>query len=308
MHYIKSLSDYIDSRKSAVTFGKFDGLHVGHQKLVEKVQELEKENDVVSVVCAFDMRPLWKAKHLHKEQLMTEEERYFHLEHRIQYLVECPFTEEFRHITAEEFIRDIICGVFHAKYVVVGTDFHFGCNQGGDVHVLEKYAKKYGYQLVVIEKERYKDKIISSTYIRDVLKDGDVSLTNRLLGYPFEISGKVETGRKLGRNLGFPTLNVAWPEYKLVPPRGVYVSEVTLDGKKYPAISNIGVRPTVTEEEKVFLESHLFGYHGDAYGKEVKAQLLEFRRPEHKFESVDEMKACVDRDIVYGKQYFGIKE
>lgn len=307
MRYINWLLNYNDSRESAVTFGKFDGLHLGHQKLIGKVQELGKEKDIVSVVCAFDMRPLWKANHIHKEVLMTSEERSAHLEGKVDYLVECPFTEPFRHIQAEEFIRDIICHRFHAKYVVVGTDFHFGRNQGGDVRMLAEYAEQYGYELIVIEKERYGEKIISSTYIREALKEGNVSLTNYLLGYPFEINGKVEHGRQLGRQLGFPTLNIPWPEYKLVPPRGVYVSEVMLDGGRYPAISNIGVKPTVSQEGKEVLESHLFGYDKDAYGKTVRAELLEFVRPEEKFDSVEDMRLSVEQDIIYAKKYFGMK-
>ena len=307
MRYVKWLSHYLDRRRSAVTFGKFDGLHLGHQKLIEKVLELKKEQNTVGVVCAFDMRPLWKSKHLHMERLMTGKERYHHLNSQMDYLVECPFTEKFRNVTAQDFIRDVICGVFHASYVVVGTDFHFGRNQGGDIHMLEEYSKEYGYELVVVEKERYYGNVISSTYIRDVLKEANVRLTNYLLGYPFEVNGRVERGRQLGRTLGFPTMNVAWPEYKLVPPRGVYVSEITIDGIKYPGISNVGVKPTVSNEGRVVLESFLFGYGSDAYGRKIKAEFLEFRRPEQKFGSIEEMKSCVDKDIAYGKRYFGIE-
>lgn len=307
MRYVKWLSHYQDLRKSAVTFGKFDGLHLGHQKLIERVQSLGKEEGIISIVCAFDMRPLWRAKQLHKKTLMTGKERYHHLEQKVDYLIECPFTEKFRSIPAEDFIKDIIHGRLHAKYVVVGKDFHFGRDQGGDIHMLEKYAEEYGYELVAIEKERYDNETISSTYIRDVLEQGNIGRVNDLLGYPFEVSGRVERGRQLGRNLGFPTLNVAWPEYKLVPPKGVYISEVTIDGTKYPAISNVGVRPTVAKDNRVVLESYLFHYSDDAYGKKIKAEFLEFRRPEQKFDSIEAMKACVDQDIAYGKRYFGIE-
>ncbi len=307
MRYVKWLSHYLDRRRSAVTFGKFDGLHLGHQKLIERVLKLKEQENIVGTVCAFDMRPLWKAKGLGMERLMTGKERYHHLDRQMDYLVECPFTEKFRSMTAEEFIRSVICGVFHAKYVVVGTDFHFGRDQGGDVLTLKAYEEEYGYELVVVEKERYNGNIISSTYIRDVLKEGNVRLANYLLGYPFEVNGRVERGRQLGRTLGFPTMNVAWPEYKLIPPKGVYVSEITIDGIKYPGISNVGVKPTVSKEDRVVLESFLFGYGSDAYGRKVKAELLEFRRPEHRFGSIAEMKAQVDKDIAYAKRYFGIE-
>lgn len=306
MHYIKSLSEYSDDKKSAVTFGKFDGLHLGHQKLINKVRELGKVNEISSVVCTFDMSSFWKERNMQKKMLMTGQERYAHLDGKVDCLVECPFTQRFRSMPAEEFIKDIICGKFHAEYVVVGTDFKFGYNQGGDIHTLKKYSGQYGYELIVIEKERYQDRIISSTYIKETLSEGNVELANRLLGYPYEVNGFVGHGRKLGRNLGFPTLNIAWPEDKFIPPRGVYISEILLGGMRYHGISNVGVRPTVTEKEEVVLETFLFDYAGDAYEKEVKIELIEFRRPERKFNSVEELKAQVDQDIAYGKSCFGI--
>lgn len=304
MHYIKSLSQYEDSSASAVTFGKFDGLHMGHQKLVGLVSELGKKERVNSIVCEFDMRPLWKSRGLFVEQLMTGQERYQRVDEKVDYLIECPFDEEFRVITAENFIRDVIFQRFHAKYVVVGIDFRFGKDQGGDIHTLKQYEKEYGYQLIAVEKERYGGHIISSTYIREVLKEGNVPLANTLLGCRFRVGGCVENGKKLGRTLGFPTINLAWPEGKLVPPRGVYVTEVVLGGKRYPSISNIGVKPTVSSENRVTLESYLLDFSGDVYGKSVDVELLEFRRPERKFDTVDEMKTVVDQDIAYAKKYF----
>ena len=274
MHYIKSLSQYSDDRKAAVTFGKFDGLHLGHQKLVNRVEELGKKNNIPSVVCTFDMSDFWKERHVQKKMLMSKQERYDHLNDKVDYLIDCPFTEEFRNMSAEEFIKDIIHGKFQAEYVVVGTDFRFGYNQGGDIHTLEKYSKCYGYELIVIEKERYRDRIISSTYIKELLGEGDIKLANTLLGYPFEINGTVGHGRRLGRNLGFPTLNIVWPEEKFIPPRGVYISEILLGGVRFHGISNVGVRPTVTQNQEVVLETFLFDYTGDAYEKEVKVELL----------------------------------
>lgn len=301
------LEKYEDSRPSAVTFGKFDGLHMGHQLLLETVRELGHEHHLISVICEFDMRPLWKQKGKHIEQLMTGKERYHRVDGKVDYLIECPFTEEFRTITAIEFIRDIICKKFHAKYVVVGADFHFGKDQGGDIEMLRKYEEEYGYQLVVIEKKRYKGEVISSTYIRKLLKEGNVELTNYLLGYRFQVSGKVEKGKQLGRTLGFPTMNIAWPQDKLVPPKGVYITITQIDGEIYHGISNIGIRPTVSDSEEVNMETFLLDdYNGDAYEKNITVELLQFRRLEKKFDSIEEMKRAVDADIVYAKEYFGI--
>lgn len=301
MQYINGLKQYKDNRRAAVTFGKFDGLHQGHQMLIRTVKELSSEkDDAVSVVCAFDM---------HQENmLMTKEERKLHLEDEVDFLVDCAFTEEFRNLSAEEFIRNIVSGVFHAEYVVVGTDFRFGFGKRGDIHMLRAYAAEYGYELLVIEKKRYCDRIISSTYIKERLKDGAVADANRMLGYRFGIMGVVERGKQLGRTLGFPTFNVLWPEEKLVPPKGVYLCRVYVDGRGYNGIANIGVKPTVSDEDTVRIESFLFGYRGNAYGKEVMIELIEYVRAEQKFRDKGELKEYVDRDIDCGIKYFGSME
>ena len=296
MEYLKGLEHYKDTRRSAVTFGKFDGLHRGHQTLIRKVAQLRQTEQVRAAVCAFDMK--------RTGILMTKEERAAHLEDSMDYLVECPFSEELRKMSGEEFIKEIICGVFHAKYVVVGTDFHFGYGQGGDADMLKEYAGVYGYEAIVLEKERYQGRIISSTYIKELMAEGNIQLADKLLGYPYSIKGVVEHGRRLGRTLGFPTFNVEWPQAKIVPPRGVYFSRTWLDGKCYAGITNVGVKPTVSTEDKVLAESFLFDYEGSAYGKEVRVELLDFRRPERKFADIQEMKAAIDRDIESGREYF----
>ena len=306
MQYIKWLADYKGSGRTAVTFGKFDGLHRGHQKLISKVHELGEKEHISSVVCAFDMTPLWKEKNIVPQLLMVGEERYEHVKTDVDYLIECPFTESFRQVSAEDFIEKIIYQLFHAKYVVVGTDFNFGCEKRGDVKMLAEYADKYDYQLIVIEKERYKDRIISSTYVKEVVKEGDVGLAETLLGYPFEVEGTVEHGRQLGRTLGFPTLNVAWPEGKIVPAHGVYFCKIDIEGKTYPGIANVGIKPTVTEEKKLLIEAFLFGYSGNAYGEKVRINLKKFRRPEQKFDGIDALKRQIDKDIAKGMEYFGI--
>ncbi len=304
MQYIKGLEAYCGDKRTAVTLGKFDGLHRGHEKLIEKVIEYAKEKDLESVVCSFNMIPYFDSLRIKREILMTKEEQRLRLEGRIDKLVDCPFTKSFSLIPAEDFIRDVLAGLFRAAYVVVGTDFCFGYQKRGNIHMLKEYQEKYGYKLIVIEKERYHGRIISSTYIKEALAEGDLALANRLLGYPYTIMGIVEHGKQLGRKLGFPTLNVAPKEHKVIPPKGVYVSRTYVDGCGYDGICNIGVKPTVAEEERMLVESYLFEYHGNAYGKKAATELHEFRRPERKFADVSEMKACIDKDIAYGKNFF----
>lgn len=306
MQYIKGLEAYCAAGRSAVTLGKFDGLHRGHQKLVAAVKEFGKKDDINSIVCAFDMSFMNRKSGNTPRLLMTKEERASHLEGQADYLVDCPFTEEFSQMEAEEFIEKVIHQVFRAAYVVVGTDFHFGHGKRGDIHMLQAYAHEYDYELVVIEKERCEGRIISSTYIKQVLKEGNLALARQLLGYPYGAQGVVEHGRKLGRTLGFPTFNVDPGREKIMPQNGVYLDRVLVDGKWYNGIANVGVKPTVSEEGRMLIESYLFGYTGDAYGKEVKIELLEFRRPECKFADAEEMKASVAKDIAFGKEYFGI--
>lgn len=304
MQYIVGLDHYNNENRTAVTLGKFDGLHRGHEKLVQKVMECAENDHVESVVCSFDMTPFFKDLNVDRKIIMTEDEKKLRLDGRVDYLINCPFTSEFSQISAEDFIRDILAGIFHAAYVVVGTDFCFGHQKKGNVDVLKKYEQVYGYRLIVIEKERYHDRIISSSYVKEALAEGDMKTAGDLLGYSYTIMGTVEHGMRLGRTLGFPTMNVAPAGNKLLPPNGVYMMRVCVDGAWYSAVGNIGVKPTVTDEHRLLIESFLLDYDGDAYGETVKIELLEFHRPEMKFESIQDMKECVEKDISYGKEYF----
>lgn len=305
MDYIKGLEAYKDSSKTAVTLGKFDGLHRGHQKLIQKVCELKEKNEVKSVVCAFDMTPLRTKLGLPIAGLMTNEERRYHLDNKVDILVECPFTDEISNMSAEAFIEEILQGLFHAKYIVVGSDFHFGHEKRGNAEMLIKYAEQYGYEVFVIEKESYGDRDISSTYIREELRKGNMQKVNEMLGYAYTVRGSVEHGRKLGRKLGFPTLNVHPAREKLLPPNGVYMDCVQIDGVWYNGIGNVGYKPTVANIERMLIESHLLNYDGNAYEKTVSIQLYHFKRPERRFESIEEMSVQIQQDIEEAKKYFG---
>ncbi|OUP84823.1 riboflavin biosynthesis protein RibF [Lachnoclostridium sp. An169] len=294
MQYITDLNSHQWKKRTAVTLGKFDGLHRGHQKLVEKIREYGNDG-CESVVCAFDMG---------RETLMTKEERRRHLEGKADYLIDCPFTRELREMEAEDFIGDILSRRLCAAHLVVGTDFSFGHNKRGNAAMLEEYAGKYGYTVDVVEKERYQGRVISSTYIKEALSGGDVELAGTLLGYPYEMSGTVEHGKRLGRTLGFPTMNIEPEEKKILPRFGVYACRVEIDGIWYGGIGNAGIKPTVTSEHKRLLEVFVFGYEGDAYGKRIRAQFCDFERPETKFASVEELKEHVMKDIRYGEEYF----
>lgn len=294
MKYITGIESYSGQKRSAVTLGKFDGLHLGHQKLIDKIISYASD-ECESIVCAFDM---------HRDSLMTGRERREHLEPKVDWLIDQPFTKSLREMEAEEFIDRILYKVLRAAHIVVGTDFSFGYGKRGNAALLQKMADQYGYTVDVIEKERYLGTVISSTYIKDALAQGDVKLAERLLGYPYEMTGIVRHGKQLGRTLGFPTMNIEPEKNKILPRFGVYACRVRIDGKWYDAVGNAGIKPTVTDEQRRLLEVYVYGYDGDAYGKEITAQFCEFERPETKFGSVEELKNNVMRDMRYGERYF----
>ena len=294
MQCLNELEAYQDGRRAAVTLGKFDGLHLGHQKLIEKVRRYQS-NDVAGVVCAFDMG---------NASLLTGRQRRERLEGQVDYLIACAFTKELREMEAESFIEEILIKRMKAVHVVVGSDIGFGHRKRGDVAMLEDYARRGRFCLDVVEKEQYQGRVISSTYIREELAKGDVGQAARLLGYPYEAHGTVEHGRRLGRRLGFPTMNMLWEEQKIAPRFGVYACEVLIDGTWRQGICNVGIKPTVTDEERLLVESHVFDYQGDVYGKAILVRFCEFERPEMKFASVEELKAQVEKDIRYGRDYF----
>ena len=294
MKYITGIESYSGQKRSAVTLGKFDGLHLGHQKLIDKIISYASD-ECESIVCAFDM---------HRDSLMTGRERREHLEPKVDWLIDQPFTKSLREMEAEEFIDRILYKVLRAAHIVVGTDFSFGYGKRGNAALLQEMADQYGYTVDVIEKERYLGTVISSTYIKDALAQGDVKLAERLLGYPYEMTGVVGHGKQLGRTLGFPTMNIEPEKNKILPRFGVYACRVRIDGKWYDAVGNAGIKPTVTDEQRRLLEVFVYGYDGDAYGKEITAQFCEFERPETKFGSVEELKNNVMRDMRYGERYF----
>ena len=296
MQYIYGFENYHSSKPSAITFGKFDGLHRGHQLLVGYVKAYGQGEEMNSIVCSIDKDP--------DVVLMTKDEQKAKLKTQVDYLVTCPFSDEFRHIPAEDFIRDIIKGVFHAEYVVVGYNFRFGYKAEGSAWLLQQLADKYYYKVVVVDKKSFKGVRISSTYIRDSLKHGEIDLANSMLGYHYGITGRISHGQKLGTSLGVPTLNIVWPEKKLVPPRGVYLARVFVNDQWYNGVANIGTRPTVTDDPRVVFECFLLRCHGNIYGKRARAELIEFLRPEEKFNSIDELKAQLKEDIIAAKTYF----
>lgn len=303
MKYFTNIDDIEIQGKSAVTLGKFEGIHRGHQELITKI--IKKKNEGFNAVVFTFEKPVGAfLRGTEYKVLLTKEERRERFKAlNPDYIVECPMNESIFHMEAESFIEDILVKRLNIKYIAVGTDFRFGYKAKGDYKLLKEFAQKYDYEVEVVEKVLYSGEEISSTRIRKCIEDGDIDSANKMLGFNYPITEQVIHGRKLGRELGMPTANVLPPKEKLLPPFGVYVSAVEIEGKRYGGITNIGFKPTVTEDRVCLSETFIFDYSGDLYGKRLSFELLIHERPEQKFSSIDELKMKMHKDILFGRKY-----
>lgn len=299
------MTEFKIQKPTVVTIGKFDGRHKGHQKLLGRMLDFKKRLGLGTAVFTFDMAPVARLSGTAQKVITTNRERRRNMEKMgIDYLVEYPFTSDVVHLPAVEFIEKILLGKMNARAIVVGTDCGFGYQRSGNAKLLETLASRYGYELEVVEKEQDDSRDISSTYVKEELSRGHMEKANRLLGEPYAIHGTVIHGSHVGGPvLGFPTANLIPPEEKFLPPFGVYVSKVVTDRGCYGGITNIGRKPTVAEDSPVGVETYIFGLEEDLYGKDIEVQLLNFERPEQKFDSVEQLKKQLERDKEYGLSY-----
>jgi len=304
MKYITKTLDFNIEEPTAVTLGKFDGLHRGHELLMNTVLEYSKKYQVASVAFTFDMPPRNRVEEIIANVLTTNDEKQYIFEKQgIDYLIECPFTSEVMSMEPKAFIEWIAKSI-HMKFVVVGDDFRFGYKRAGDYHTLQEYEEEYGYKTIVLDKLKDSNRDISSTYVREKIADGNIRKANELLGYNYFIKSEILHGKKLGRRIGMPTINMILPENKLLPPNGVYVTEVLVDGKNYMGVTNVGFKPTVSNERIVGVETYIDDFNQDLYGQKIVVSFLEFIRPEMKFNSIEELKAQMESDIQVARKYY----
>ncbi len=274
---------------SVVCLGKFQGLHKGHMLLVDKTIEIAKDKGLNSVIFTINVS--------HQKRIYTDAEREKLLSDMgFAYNVTCEFSKEFASMSPRQFVEDILVKKLGAKYVVVGTDFRFGCERKGDVSLLSILGKEYGFEVIAIEKLSVDGTVVSSSYIRELVEAGDMSQIEKFMGRPYSISGIVKKGKQLGRTIGFPTVNIYPSNEKLVPLYGVYSSYAYIDDERINGMTNIGCNPTVNESDIIFVETNLFDFDMDVYGKEITIYLDYFVRPEKKFNSIDELKLQIDSD------------
>ena len=287
-----------------VTLGKFDGLHRGHELLIQEILRLSKEQEHVSVVFTFDIPPKVKVSDLSCKVLTTNEEKQHIFENiGVDYLIECPFTKEVMCMEPKDFIAWISTRL-NMKYVVVGDDFRFGHNRQGDYQTLIAHEEEFGYKTIVVKKIQDNGRDISSTYIREEITKGNIAKANQLLGYEYLVKSSVIHGNRIGRTIGIPTINMQLPEEKLLPPNGVYVSRVTIADKEYMGVTNIGSKPTVSQTGQIGVETHILDFSEDVYERLIAVSFIEFIRREMKFNSIEELQKQMQEDIAYARRCY----
>ncbi len=308
MHLIRSLEQFRHHYDGCVaTIGNFDGVHLGHQKMMRELKEKGKELNLPVVVITFEPHP--------KDYFVPQfaPSRICRLRDKLVFLRDCGidyvylirFNSQIAHMKAGAFVDDVLVSGFGIKYLVVGDDFRFGAAREGDFDLLVTQGKDKGFAVSRMPTYPLDGARVSSSRIRACLMENDIGYAAKLLGREYSISGRVRHGLKLGRKLEFPTANIGMPQMPF-PLNGVYFVRVYgLDDKSYPAVANVGCRPTVDGTLTV-LEVHILEFDEDIYGRYIRVGFLHFLRPEQKFDSVDELRKQIEQDVAQSKKFFNL--
>ncbi|WP_136466931.1 bifunctional riboflavin kinase/FAD synthetase [Flagellimonas onchidii] len=286
--------------QTAVTIGTFDGVHLGHRKILERLTNNAKKNGLKSTVLTFFPHPrMVLQKDTDIKLLNTLDEKIQILESiGLDYLIIHPFTKDFSRLSATEFVRDILVNSLKTKKIIIGYDHRFGRNRNANIQDLIAFGNTLDFDVEEIPAQEIDEVSVSSTKIRNALLDGDITTANSYLNYPYMLTGTIKRGKGLGKQFGFPTANLHIPEdYKLIPKNGVYVVKSTIDGTEYFGMMNIGFNPTVSGKEKS-IEVNFFDFEGNLYDKKLQVSLLHRIRDEHKFDSIEELQEQLKQDRV----------
>lgn len=298
MEMRKDMKIYDETREiyiknTAITLGKFNAIHLGHQRLIQSICREKEKMGCETVLFSFD------TSNVNSQKLITtKEERIalcnnFGIDHVIFY----PVNKETMSIEPENFIEDILVKALDVKVVVTGQDFCFGRNRRGNIKMLEQYGEKYGFKLIVAESVMMGDIKVSSSVIKEYLSEGLVEKANELLGYKYFIMGRVSEGKHNGRLIDTRTINITPKNEKILPKNGVYKSKTYIDNEVYKSITNIGTNPTVKNDSQILVETHIFDFNQDIYNKGVKVEFEKFIREEKKFANLQELKSQILLDI-----------
>lgn len=308
MNIYRGLSALPEFKNSVITIGSYDGVHVGHQKILKRIQQLAEEINGEDVVITFHPHPREivypKDSDLQIITSLDEKLEYFK-RYGVSNVVIIPFTIEFSQQSAQEYIENFLVSKFHPAYVVIGYDHRFGLNRTGDVRLLKMYGKEYDFQVVQIEEEELRDLSISSTRIRNALLQNNIELTNELLGHPFMIKGQVITGNRLGHHIGYPTANIQLSDpKKLLPRDGIFAATGRVDGIEYEGMLYVGLRPSIESANEHRIEIHLFDFDKQIYGKEITVEIYKFIRSDSQFSTMEALKDAMSEDEARVREFF----
>ena len=304
MQYIYNTTEITRDKECVVILGNFDGIHKGHQKLFEVAKHEAKKRGLETVVFSFYPHPTWVIGNHPKSLLMSRQDKKSMTELLgMDVLLEYPFTKAFACISPEAFFIDILVKQLKVSVLVVGSNYYFGKDKAGNPSYLKELGKRYGVEVYVIDAVMRENQMISSSQIRNLIIDGKIEAANERLGHPYMVVGSVVQGKKLGRTIGFPTINLVADPERVYPPNGVYATKVKVYSKIYLGMTNIGYNPTVRGKRKM-IETHLFEFTDILYGVEVEVDFYHFIRPEQKFESVEALQAQIAYDKIQVLDFF----
>lgn len=305
MKIFQSIKSFSSDRQTVVTIGTFDGVHLGHQKILGQIIKSAHELNCESLVLTFFPHPrMVLQEDTEMKQLNSLNEKIELLGNvGIDNLVIHPFDKEFSRLTAEEFVKEVLVGIFKIKKIVIGHDHRFGRNRTANIDDLITFGETYGFEVEQISAEEINEVSISSTKIRNALLEGNVELAADYLGYNYSLTGTVSKGRQLGRTIGYPTANIQIEEnYKLIPLNGVYIAKSLINSKVVYGMMNIGTRPTVDGTNQT-IEINFFDFEQDLYNQKITVSMLKRMRSEQKFESVDALKNQLGVDKAIAQEY-----
>lgn len=302
---VRNISKYKEEYPTVITIGTFDGVHIGHLKILNKIINHAKSTELKSSVLTFFPHPrMVLQKDTDIKLLNTIDEKVSILERLgLDILIIHPFTVEFSRLTATEFVRDILVNTLNIKKVIIGYDHRFGRNRNANITDLIAFGNALDFTVDEIPSQEIDDVSVSSTKIRKALEDGDIVTANSYLGYEYMLTGTIVRGKGIGKQLGYPTANLSIAEsYKLIPKNGVYIVKSELDGTTVYGMMNIGFNPTVNGTEKS-IEINFFDFDADLYNKKIQVDILARLRDEHKFESIEGLKGQLAKDKVKSLLY-----
>lgn len=308
MRVIRQLNSDVTFNHPILTLGTFDGVHLGHQEIIRSLVERAKAEKKESVLFTFDPHP---RKVLNPETYIaklidSQEEKLRKLEQLgLDTIVLFPFTKEFSRLSAMEFVRDVLVKQIGISEMHIGYDHHFGKNREGSFQELVELGQQFGFDVQQLSAVCFEDNTVSSTKIRNAILEGNVTYAHELLGHYFVFEGTVVKGEQIGRTIGFPTANIQLDEpEKIIPKSGVYVVLVTIGGKKYQGMMNIGTRPTLANNGKVTIEVHVLDFHQEIYGTKLRVEVVQYMRDEKRFMNIEELKNQIKLDETDTRNYF----